>query len=59
MLKEFSRIIGIEMKAQAAIVNYYPNPKCQMGAHVDDAELDMSKPIVSVSFGNTVGMLCT
>lgn len=44
------------MKAQAAIINFYPNLKCQMGAHVDDAELDMSKPIVSVSFGNTVGM---
>jgi len=25
-----------------------------MGAHVDDAEEDMSKPIISVSFGNTI-----
>lgn len=28
-----------------------------MGGHVDDAEEDMSKPIVSVSFGNTVVFL--
>ena len=28
-----------------------------MGGHVDDAEKDMSKPIISVSFGNTVVFL--
>ena len=28
-----------------------------MGGHVDDAEEDMSKPIISVSFGNTVVFL--
>jgi len=43
--------------AEAAIINYYPHLKCQMGAHVDDAEEEMTKPIVSVSFGNSVVFL--
>ena len=42
------------MEPEAATINYYNNSKQTMGGHVDDAEEDMSKPIVSCSFGNTV-----
>jgi alkylated DNA repair protein alkB family protein 1 len=43
-----------DMRAEAAIINYYPHSKCMMGGHLDDAEEAMEKPIVSASFGNTV-----
>ena len=43
-----------DMRAEAAIINYYPHTKCMMGGHLDDAEEAMEKPIVSASFGNTV-----
>lgn len=43
-----------DMRAEAAIINYYPSTKCMMGGHLDDAEEAMEKPIVSCSFGNTV-----
>jgi alkylated DNA repair protein alkB family protein 1 len=44
------------MRAQASIINFYASTKDKMGAHVDDSEKDMSKPIVSFSWGNTVGI---
>lgn len=46
--------VGYRMKPEASIINFYPHNKCCMGGHLDDAEDDMSKPIVSTSFGNTV-----
>ncbi|KAL9654038.1 hypothetical protein ABK040_011582 [Willaertia magna] len=36
---------------EAAIVNFYSKDR-QMGGHVDDAEYEMSKPIVSLSIGS-------
>jgi alkylated DNA repair protein alkB family protein 1 len=39
-----------EFVPEAAIVNYY-TPSQIMGPHRDDAELTMSKPIVSISLG--------
>lgn len=36
------------MICEAATLNYYPVAKQCMGGHKDDAEDDMSKPIVSV-----------
>jgi len=57
LVKDLAATAGATMDSEAAIINFYPNPKCQMGAHRDDAEDDMSKPIVSVSFGNTVVFL--
>lgn len=38
-------------RSEAAIVNYY-HQDSHMGGHKDDSEYDMSKPIVSVSFGH-------
>jgi alkylated DNA repair protein alkB family protein 1 len=43
-------LIGEVMDPQAAIVNYY-TPKSKMGGHVDDAELDLTLPLVSLSLG--------
>mmetsp|Transcript_14516 Transcript_14516/g.20694 ORF Transcript_14516/g.20694 Transcript_14516/m.20694 type:complete len:395 (+) Transcript_14516:120-1304(+) len=37
-------------KASAAIVNYY-NTKSNMGGHRDDLELDLTKPVISLSVG--------
>jgi len=42
--------IGVAMTAEAAIVNYY-RPGDTMGGHVDDAEVDKTRPLVSVSLG--------
>jgi len=57
LVKDLAKVANYDLKPEAAIINYYPTCKCQMGAHVDDAEEDMSKPIVSVSFGNTIVFL--
>jgi alkylated DNA repair protein alkB family protein 1 len=43
-----------DFAAQAGLVNYYRQGDCLAG-HVDDAERDMSKPIVSISLGCPVG----
>jgi alkylated DNA repair protein alkB family protein 1 len=37
---------------EAAIINYYDVSRC-MGGHLDNAEYEMEKPIVSLSFGNS------
>ena len=42
--------VGERMVAEAAIVNYYV-PGQTMGGHVDDAERDRSKALVSISLG--------
>eukprot|EP01126_Amoeba_proteus_P019300 TRINITY_DN19937_c0_g1_i1.p1 TRINITY_DN19937_c0_g1~~TRINITY_DN19937_c0_g1_i1.p1 ORF type:complete len:348 (-),score=62.54 TRINITY_DN19937_c0_g1_i1:142-1185(-) len=57
LVADLAGIVGYSVVAEAGIVNFYPSPKCQMGAHVDDSEHDMSKPIVSLSFGNSVVFL--
>ncbi|OEL17348.1 Alpha-ketoglutarate-dependent dioxygenase alkB, partial [Dichanthelium oligosanthes] len=41
---------GEEFKPEAAIVNYY-GPSDMLGGHVDDMEVDWTKPIVSISLG--------
>jgi alkylated DNA repair protein alkB family protein 1 len=43
-------MVGHSFEPQSAIVNYY-NPKSTMGGHVDDAEVDLSLPLVSLSLG--------
>ena len=43
-------LIGVTMNAEAAIVNYY-RPGDTMGGHVDDAEEDLARPLVSLSVG--------
>jgi alkylated DNA repair protein alkB homolog 1 len=50
LANSISECVGVDLKGEAAIVNYYPLTS-QMGAHVDDAELIMSKPIVSFTMG--------
>ena len=55
MVCNIAKHIGKGMVGEASIVNFYPDSKCSMGGHVDDAEIDMTKPIISCSFGNTVG----
>merc|ERR1712232_1217064 len=57
LCKSIAYQVGYEMEPQAATLNFYSNPKYLMGGHVDDAEEDMEKPIVSISFGNTVVFL--
>lgn len=44
--------IGQDIVPEAAIVNYYPVGSC-MGGHIDDAEHDLEKPIVSISLGRS------
>jgi len=57
LVSDLAGLVHHSIYAEAAIINYYPHLKCQMGAHVDDAEDDMSKPIVSISFGNSIVFL--
>lgn len=44
--------IDQDLVPEAAIVNYYPVGSC-MGGHIDDAEHDLEKPIISLSLGRT------
>lgn len=49
---ELSVICGFSpYKAEAAIINFYDENQ-SMGGHLDNAEYEMTKPIVSISFGN-------
>lgn len=34
LVSDLALQFGFSMKAEAAIVNFYPNPKCYMGGHL-------------------------
>lgn len=65
-LQSLSRLISAacgfpEFHAEAGILNYYP-PGSSLGIHVDESELDHSRPLLSFSFGQSavflLGGLC-
>lgn len=47
-----AELVGNDFVPEAAIVNFYPL-HTNMGGHLDDAEHDLSKPIVSLSLGRS------
>ncbi|KYR02611.1 alkylated DNA repair protein [Tieghemostelium lacteum] len=60
-LKDLVRKIAIATQfdpytAEAATVNFYSEDSI-MGGHLDDAEEEMEKPIISISFGSTAVFL--
>jgi len=57
MTKSIAEQLKFKFEPQAATINFYPIAKQMMGGHLDDAEEDLTKPIVSCSFGNTVVFL--
>lgn len=52
LCSNIAKHVGLSLHPEAAIVNYYPLGTCMSG-HVDDAELTMDEPIVSVSIGRS------
>lgn len=50
--RALAALVGMDLSAEAAICNYYPQGS-YMSGHVDDAEHNMSEPIVSVSLGRS------
>lgn len=50
LCKRFANYVGDNLTAEAAIVNYYP-VGTSMSGHLDDAELTMEEPIISLSIG--------
>lgn len=50
LCNQLANFVGLELNAEAGIVNYYPEGAC-MGGHIDDAEHTMEEPIVSISIG--------
>lgn len=48
--KMMANFVNEDITAEAAIINYYPEGTCMSG-HLDDAELTMEEPIVSISIG--------
>lgn len=52
LCSNIARHVGLSLQPEAAIVNYYPLGTCMSG-HVDDAELTMDEPIVSISLGRS------
>ncbi|XP_070578438.1 nucleic acid dioxygenase ALKBH1-like [Ptychodera flava] len=53
LTKCLASVLGFrQYHAQAGIVNYY-NMSSTLGGHVDEAEFDMSAPLLSFSFGQT------
>lgn len=54
--RNIAQLINDDLRPEAAIVNYYPAGSC-MGGHVDDAEHDLSRPIVSISLGRSAVFL--
>lgn len=51
---KLAQLVGMQIKPEAATLNYYAIQKMSMGAHKDDAEDALERPIVSCSFGNTI-----
>jgi alkylated DNA repair protein alkB family protein 1 len=45
-------VVGTSLLPEAAIINYYPL-NSTMGGHLDDAEHNLEKPIVSFSIGRS------
>jgi len=52
LCKVIARVVGYELNAEAAIVNFYALDTVLCG-HLDDVEYDRIAPIVSVSFGSS------
>jgi DNA alkylation damage repair protein AlkB len=52
LCSNIAKHVGLSLQPEAAIVNYYPLGTCMSG-HVDDAELTMDEPIVSISLGRS------
>jgi len=52
LCSNIAKHVGLSLHSEAAIVNYYPLGTCMSG-HIDDAELTMDEPIVSVSLGRS------
>lgn len=52
LCSNIAKYVGLSLHPEAAIINYYPLGTCMSG-HVDDAELNMDEPIVSVSLGRS------
>jgi alkylated DNA repair protein alkB family protein 1 len=50
LCKNITNVIGLDILAEAAIVNYYPH-QTSMSGHLDDAEHNLNEPIVSISLG--------
>jgi alkylated DNA repair protein alkB family protein 1 len=50
LVKNLASAVGESLIPEAAIVNYYPQGST-MGGHLDDAELALERPIVSISIG--------
>lgn len=52
LCRSVANCIGQDFIPEAAIINYYPL-NSTMGGHIDDAEHDLEKPIVSFSLGRS------
>lgn len=52
LCKNLAALVGQSIIPEAAIVNYYPQGS-YMSGHIDDAELTMDEPIVSISLGRS------
>lgn len=50
LASEAACMVGQKIRAEASIVNFYPE-SATMGGHLDDAELSVTNPIVSISLG--------
>ena len=50
LCRQISQVVQQDITPEAAIINYYPVGSC-MGGHIDDAEHDLAKPIISISLG--------
>jgi len=54
LTRSLAKQFGYDFTPEAATINFYNNAKQTMGGHLDDAEEDLTKPIISCSFGNSV-----
>eukprot|EP01095_Lingulamoeba_sp_RSL-Kostka_P012528 TRINITY_DN4986_c0_g1_i1.p1 TRINITY_DN4986_c0_g1~~TRINITY_DN4986_c0_g1_i1.p1 ORF type:complete len:376 (+),score=122.44 TRINITY_DN4986_c0_g1_i1:55-1182(+) len=54
LTSKVSSLIGYDMKPESGTINFYPDSSYRMGGHIDNSEHDMTKPIISFSFGNSV-----
>jgi alkylated DNA repair protein alkB family protein 1 len=51
--RRLAALVGMPLLPESGIVNYYNNNAAHMGCHVDDAEHDLTKPVVGISLATT------
>jgi len=52
LISSLSRLLNLDMRPEAGIINYYDCRRCRLSPHRDISELNYTAPLVSISLGS-------